>query len=405
MNPSLRLTGRQYTSLLEQLRQQPSRKLRLICGKRDRAGAPILTGTRLVSDAPDEAHLICSTGEVTGSTRSIGWVRLHDDDSLSGGLYARSGVHFSRIAIAGDDLLFCGVETHDRHHLAANRRNVQAFGEGTIQRLGSLSFAIVGCSGLGFPTAQALAGQGAGRFVLVDPETIEDVNLNRLPGATLDDVGKLKVECLGNLLKSSAFHPDIVPLASSLLTDRRAALEIAECDVIFGCLDSVEARHFLNRLAAAYNIPYFDLGVCLRADGKGGVSAACGSVHYVQPDGSSLLSRGIYDMQAVQEEGLRRTDPGEFGRRLAEKYVRGAQEKRPAVLPLNMAIAAQGVMDFMARLHPFRTKANGAFAAQCLSFQHGIIDKDAESSPCPSLSRLCGCGDIQPFLGLPGFTS
>ena len=283
-------------------------------------------------------------------------------------------------------------------------RNVQAFGEGTIRRLGGLSIAVIGCSGLGFPLAQALAGQGAGRLVLVDPEPIEDVNLNRLPCSTLDDVGMLKVERLAHLLSSSAFRPEVVPLANSILTDRRTAFEIAECDVIFGCLDSVEARHFLNRLAAVYCIPYFDLGVCLRADGKGGVSTACGSVHYVQPDGSSLLSRGVYDMQALQDEGLRRTDPAEFTRRQAEKYVRGAQEKRPTVLPLNMAVAGLAVMEFMARLHPFRTKPNAEFAAQCLSFQHGMIDSDPDGVSCASLSALCGCGDMAPFLGLPSFS-
>ena len=402
MNPSLRLTGKQYTALCERLRAKEP--LWLICGRRDRAGAPILTARRFAS-SPTEPGLVCGTGDMLQHAGAAGWLRLHDDGALSGGLFQQEPVAFSRIAVAGDELLFWGTEDSRRYHHPAHARNVQAFGEGTIRRLGGLSVAIIGCSGVGFPTAQALAGQGAGRFVLVDPETIEDVNLNRLPCATRDDAGKLKVECLAALLGNSAFRPEVVPLASSILTDRRAALEVAECDVIFGCLDSVEARHFLNRLAAAYNIPYFDLGVCLRADGKGGISAACGSVHYVQPDGSSLLSRGVYDMQAVHDEGLRRTDSVEFARRLEEKYVRGAAEKRPAVLPLNMAIAAHGVMEFMARLHPFRTRTSSHFAAQCVSFQHGIIDREAEGEPCPSLSALCGCGDIQPFLGLPAFAA
>jgi hypothetical protein len=404
MNPTLRLTGRQYSELCVQLRSPLPQSLRLICGKRDRAGAPIFTGKGFDSGKTGVPGLVCTTGAVTNSTGELGWLKLHDDGSLSGGIFAESPAPFTRIAVAGHDLLFWGQEVHKRHQLAGNIRNIQAFGEGTIRRLGGLSFAIVGCSGLGFPTAQALAGQGAGRLVLIDPETIEDVNLNRLPGATVNDIGKLKVEFLARYLGDSAFRPVVVPLAGSIM-NRQISLELAECDVIFGCLDSVEARHFLNRLAAAYNIPYFDLGVRLGSDGKGGVTDVCGSVHYVQPDGSSLLSRGVYDMQAVQDEGLRRTDPAEFARRLEDKYVRGAQQKRPAVLPLNMAIAAHGVMELMARLHPFRTKGNHHFAAQCVSFRHGMIDPEEEGEPCPALSPLCGVGDIYPFLGLPSFSS
>jgi hypothetical protein len=399
MKPSLRLTGQQFKEL--QYRLAAGESPRLLYGERKRDGASIYTVRGFGAD--NDTGIVCGTSTTTPSANATGWLRLEKDGSLSGGIFHDGSVPFVRIAVAGDELLFWDEESTDRHQLAANTRNVQAFGEGTIRRLGGLSIAVIGCSGLGFPVAQALAGQGAGRLVLVDPETIEDVNLNRLPCATKRDIGMLKVECLARLLAESAFEPEVVPLATSILTDRQTALEIAECDVIFGCLDSVEARHFLNRLAATYCIPYFDLGVCLRSDGKGGVSSVCGSVHYVQPDGSSLHSRGVYDMQGVQDEGIRRTDPAEFAKRQAEKYVRGVQEKRPAVMPLNMTIAGLAVMEFMARLHPFRTQPNANFAAQCVAFEHGIIDRDPEGKACPLFSPLCGCGDMEPFLGLPSF--
>jgi hypothetical protein len=73
---------------------------------------------------------------------------------------------------------------------------------------------------------------------------------------------------------------------------------------------SLEGRQLLNRIAVFYSIPYFDVGVRLVADGAGGVSHICGSVHYLQPDGSSLVSRGV-----VTEPGLRAEvlmPPGRF---------------------------------------------------------------------------------------------
>jgi hypothetical protein len=75
---------------------------------------------------------------------------------------------------------------------------------------------------------------------------------------------------------------------------------VAECDVVFGCMDGVEGRHLLNRLSVFYALPYFDLGLRLDADGKRGVKEVCGTVHYLQPGGSSLYSRGVYTLEEVR---------------------------------------------------------------------------------------------------------
>ncbi|MGZ3387313.1 MAG: ThiF family adenylyltransferase, partial [Isosphaeraceae bacterium] len=83
----------------------------------------------------------------------------------------------------------------------------------------------------------------------------------------------------------------------------------------FGCMDGAEGRNLLNRLATFYCLPYFDVGVRLEADGHGGVSQVCGSVHYLQPGGSSLLSRGVIAAEDIEAEALRRTDPAEYERR------------------------------------------------------------------------------------------
>src|SRR5260370_10978397 len=102
---------------------------------------------------------------------------------------------------------------------------------------------------------------------------------------------------------------------------RTAVYELATCDVLFGCTDSIEARDLLNRVAVFYSIPYFDLGVQLRADGLGGVDTICGSVHFVVPDGSSLLSRGVYTAEMLHAEALSRTDPDRYETELKEAYM------------------------------------------------------------------------------------
>ena len=173
---------------------------------------------------------------------------------------------------------------------------------------------------------------------------------------------------------------------------------VAGCDVVYGCMDSVDGRHLLNKLATFYVIPYFDLGVKLEADGTGGVDQVCGTVHYLQPGGSSLLSRHVYTMEQVRAAGLYRTDPAAYRTLLGDGYIRGVQEDRPAVVQLNSLVASLAVNEFLARLHPYRLDPNGDYAVHRLSISHGIYEHDGDGEPCPMLVRHVGRGDVSPLL-------
>jgi hypothetical protein len=153
----------------------------------------------------------------------------------------------------------------------------------------------------------------------------------------------------------------VLPLQKNLI-DPETVRAVAECDAAIGCMDGVEGRHMLNRLAAFYTLPYIDVGVRLDADGKGGIAAITGAVHYLQPGKSSLFSRGVYNMDRVAAEEMRRTDPEMYRRQVKEGYLRGVQEDRPAVISVNMFFAAVAVNDFLARLHPYRNQSNGEYA-------------------------------------------
>ena len=82
----------------------------------------------------------------------------------------------------------------------------------------------------------------------------------------------------------------------------------------------------------------------LDADGHGGISHICGTVHYLKPGGSSLVSRGAITMTAVESEGLKRTNPESYESQLRSKYIMGVQEERPAVMSVNMHYASLAVI-------------------------------------------------------------
>jgi hypothetical protein len=157
----------------------------------------------------------------------------------------------------------------------------------------------------------------------------------------------------------------------------------------------------LNKLASTYCIPYFDIGVGLKADGKGGISHISGAINYLQPDGSSLLSRGAYTLAAIQADALRRSDPSEHAKRAASGYLEGAEVARPAVISINMVFAGLGVLELLNRLHPMRDESNGQFALQRISLSHNLKEVREDGERCPVVSRNLGQGDLRPLLGMP----
>jgi len=305
------------------------------------------------------------------------------------------------ISVVGDDILRWN-HTSDPPEQAFCRRNRQVFGKGTIACLRTMAAAVLGCSGTGSLVVEQLSRLGIGRLVLVDPDLVEEKNLNRILNSGKEDayLGKPKVFVLASAIARMGLGQEVLPLPLNLIT-RRAILEVAACDVIFGCTDGAEARHVLNRLATFYSIPYFDIGVRLEADGSGGISNIAGAVHYLQPGGSSLLSRGVYNMEQVEAEELRRTNPEMYRARRDEGYIRGVEENRPAVISVNMFFASLGVHEFLGRLHQFRNLPNRSYAVVRGNLMEPFLATEVDGEPCAVLRRHIGRGDVEPLLERP----
>ena len=123
---------------------------------------------------------------------------------------------------------------------------------------------IVGLGGGGSHLGQQLAHVGIGEFVLVDPQTIDESNINRLVGATQKDVdaGTPKVTLSEWLIRG------IFPSAkvNSIRTDWRAAMPaLRSCDIVVGAVDSLSARDELEQFCRSNIIPYVDIGMAVTA--------------------------------------------------------------------------------------------------------------------------------------------
>lgn len=304
------------------------------------------------------------------------------------------------VDVIGDDLRFARSETSMGGDFGA--AFAQAFGAGTFSLMRQLRVAVVGCSGTGSIVIEQLARNGVGKLIIIDPDFIEDRNLNRILNAFEHDAvaKRLKVNVLKQAVEAMGTGTVVDAIAADVFTPD-AVRAITGADIVFGCVDTIDARHLLNQIASFYVLPYFDLGVKLEADGHGGITQVCGSVHYLRPGGGSLLSRGLYTLEDVRAAAMRRIDPEHYAEQIERGYIRGAAERRPAVISVNMLIASLAVNDLLARLHPYRIDGNASYAIQRVSLSHDLFVHESDDDVCAVVGRHLGRGDVVPLLDRP----
>lgn len=326
------------------------------------------------------------------------------DGRVFGRAHYRSGgtARLISVCVVGDDLLFwAGAEATP---MASHRtRELQAFGRGTVAVLSQLTVAVVGCSGTGSHVVEQLARLGVRRLVLVDPDVVEYKNLSRMVNARAVDaaLGTPKVHVLARAIAAMGLGTEVIAVCADLATPA-AVRAVADADVAFGCMDSVDGRHLLNRLTATYLIPYLDVGVKLVADGLGGVEEIVGSVHYLRPDGSSLQDRGVYTQRDLEAASLRKGNPVEYQRRLKDGYIAGVNEDSPAVVSVNGFYASMSVNELLARIHNYRWEPSRAFGTHRYSLVRAERYLEPEMGQrAGAFTSSIGRGDRTPLLDLP----
>jgi len=312
-----------------------------------------------------------------------------------------------KVAISGDCILqFTKTGRFETDDFAV--RTIQAFGDKTYQLLKGLSIGIVGCSGTGSPVIEQLVRLGVGKLILVDPDVVEFKNLNRIINTTSSDAKnrKSKVSTIADSIKKIGLGTIVECHQTNLYDSVNTLKQLIKCDLIFGCLDSVDGRHLLNQLCTFYLIPYFDLGVLLEANEYGGIKQICGSVHYIQPGKSSLVTRGVYTIDDLKAASQYRKNPDEFENLKKNAYIKNVNVNSPAVISVNMQIASHSINEFLNRVHPFKSEHPSCYAASTIDITEGYIVNSNESDfeIDGYLKKKTGRGDISPFIEISELT-
>jgi len=359
----------------------------------------------LTDDKSDHEFFSSVFGWTSDELPHVSAVMLPDTTIF--GRFFYSDLHHEAIdcvSIAGNEIKnFRNYSGNVDHEFAL--RIIQAFGEKTYLKLSQSRVGVVGCSGTGSVVIEQLARFGIGEIVLIDPDLVEEKNINRILNATSNHARekKSKVNVIADAIKRMGLGTYVEKFQSNLYEDISALRALVKCDMVFGCMDTVDGRHLLNQLCTFYLIPYFDVGVKLEASHDGGIEKICGSVHYLQPGKSSLITRGVYTMDDLRAASQYRKNPIEFESLRKDSYIKNVNVNNPAVISVNMQIASHAVNELLNRIHPFRSEEPKSYSASTIDLTENYIvsvsEEDFEVDGY--LRRKLGMGDTLPFIEMP----
>jgi molybdopterin-synthase adenylyltransferase len=226
-------------------------------------------------------------------------------------------------------------------------RHVGLFGAEGQRRIGATTVAVVGLGGLGSHVVQQFAYLGVGGFLLIDGDSVEASNLNRLIGATEEDIGTPKSEVARRQVEM------IQPRAKVQVRTRyfdpiEDVAAFSDCDVLFGCLDDDLPRLELVRAASVLALPYVDLASDVILTGEFG-----GRIVFAKDGERCLSCLGELDQHALARAQMtpeqRAADDAIYG---VDRSALG--RTGPSVVSINGVVASLAVTEFFVWLTGLR---------------------------------------------------
>jgi molybdopterin/thiamine biosynthesis adenylyltransferase len=272
-------------------------------------------------------------------------------------------------------------------------RQVRAFGAAGQMRIAEAHFAIIGLGGIGAGLAIGLGRLGATQFTLIDPDTAEPHNLNRVMGMTATDA-KLhlkKTDIVARELLS--INPkNRCRLVDKSVLDRTAWRALLRADLIITTTDNHASRMLLNVISHMFLIPQISIGTVIDArDGK--VEGGYGHVFVLLPGHGRpcpVCARIINPVEAYYE-----TASPEHRREAARRgYIANVDEPAPAVVHLNGVVTHLALVEihnlFCAFKEPAQHLLYDMFEQEIVTIAEG----ERQCATCSPGGGYFGRGDL-----------
>lgn len=146
------------------------------------------------------------------------------------------------------------LEPVPKHMKKRLKRMTGVMGEACAEKIWQTTAVILGAGGTGSALFHSLVRSGVGRIIIIDPDIVDDSNLERIHGARESDVGQYKVDVLKRFANEINPHVEVIAVRESALSES-ASHHLAEADFIFGCTDSQTGRVVVSDISSRYLIP------------------------------------------------------------------------------------------------------------------------------------------------------
>lgn len=190
---------------------------------------------------------------------------------------------------------------------ASQERSVSSWGEAMQACLARTRVLVVGAGSVGLDVALRLAATGLVNVAVLDFDSLEIINLDRMIGATRIDIllARSKVEVAHRLMRraATAAEWDFEPLDMSICEPEGLAAAL-DYDVIISCVDKPWARGVLNTLAYADLIPVLDGGIGIDRFDNGTMRGATWRTHAIMPGQPCMVCNRQLDAASVQKDKL-----------------------------------------------------------------------------------------------------
>lgn len=281
------------------------------------------------------------------------------------------------------------------------KRTITVWGEENHAQLARLRIGVVGLGSVGSMVVEALARMGIERFVLIDFDEVQEHNLDRLLGATVQDIGHTKAYIADRQLRKAATatntHSSIILHSITEEVGYRNALD---CDVLFSCVDRPWPRQIINHIAYNHLIPVIDGGIQVRLDeSTGAFQGADWQLQTVGPDRPCLQCLGAFNPADVstEQEGLLEDTSYLAGLPASHGFKRNEN-----IFPFSANLASLEILQFIEMV----TGMGGqeCFGVQRFAYNQGYI-RLVESMRCENgctYSKNIAMGDSKypPAIGL-----
>ncbi len=144
-------------------------------------------------------------------------------------------------------------------------RTAMVLGDKAVEKLKKAKVAIFGIGGVGGYCLEALARTGIGSFLLVDGDEVSLSNLNRQVIATMDNIGRPKVEVGKERIMSINPEAEVETCKMFFLPEDSVHFDFTKFDYIIDAVDTVAAKIAIIEKAKAAKVPVIS---CMGAGNK-----------------------------------------------------------------------------------------------------------------------------------------